>query len=154
MAKLAPLAKIILLLAIAAAAGMASYFTGRQTCTEVYRHDISLKINGKILNAQTAVTPAQQERGLSGRQCLSAGNAMLFAFPDAGYYYFWMKDMNFPIDIVWLSPAKQVVWINPDTAPSTYPGSFVSPSPAKYVLELKAGQATALGLGTGSYVSF
>jgi len=79
---------------------------------------------------------------------------MLFIFDQPGYYPFWMKDMRFPIDIAWLNVNKQVVEVQANLAPSSYPQTFTNPSPALYVLEIKAGQAAKLNLVTGTSVKF
>ena len=46
--------------------------------------------------------PEERSQGLSGRPNLAAGTGMLFVFEQAGSYAFWMKDMRFPLDMVWI----------------------------------------------------
>ena len=53
----------------------------------------------------------------------------------------WMKDMQFPIDILWLDAEYKIVFIKHVSTPETYPESFYSDVPARYVLELPAGFA-------------
>ena len=64
---------------------------------------------------------------------------MLFIFNVDKEYAFWMKDMHFSIDMVWLSSAKNIVYMAQDISPATFPEDFVPTSPARYVLELPAG---------------
>lgn len=101
------------------------------------------------LQVSVADTDASREQGLSGRAGLAEDEGMLFIFPIDGQYAFWMKDMRFSIDMVWLSSDGSVVYIVKNAAPETYPNDFVSPSPARYVLELPAGWASMHSLKIG-----
>lgn len=103
---------------------------------------------------EVADTFALQERGLSYRQNLAPQTGMLFVFDTPGMYYFWMKDMNFPIDIIWLDQNKKVVHIEHSLSPSTYPDSFGPETPTQYVIEIPAGEATRIGLVLGNIVNF
>jgi uncharacterized membrane protein (UPF0127 family) len=68
--------------------------------------------------------------------------AKVFIFDTAEKWSFWMKDMNYPIDIFWLDENGVVVHIEESVSPDTYPTqSFVPPVPALYVIETKAGFA-------------
>jgi uncharacterized membrane protein (UPF0127 family) len=123
-------------------------------CNVHYRHDKKLLVNGHQLYAEIASSDQQKATGLSGRACIPEGQAMLFMFDRPGYYPFWMKGMKFPIDIVWLSPAKTVVTVYQNVTPETYPKSFTNSQPAEYVVEVGVGQAQKLGILTGTAVSF
>ena len=70
-----------------------------------YEHAI-VAIGGTIVTAEIVDTKEKLELGLSGREGLSFNKGMLFVFPKTGYHSFWMKDMSFPIDIIWLSKEK------------------------------------------------
>jgi uncharacterized membrane protein (UPF0127 family) len=85
-----------------------------------------------------------------------ANQAMLFAFKQPGQYAFWMKDMKFPIDMVWIGADSKVVGYYNNISPSTYPDKFENETsrPAKYVLEIKALRAKELGIKLGTPVSF
>ena len=91
------------------------------------------------MRVDIANTPEMREHGLSGRAGLADGEGMLFVFPEDGPHAFWMKDMRFPIDIVWLSHEWEVVDITSHVSPDTYPTAFSPQTPARYVLELPAG---------------
>lgn len=133
---------------------LAVVVTRPPACTANYRLDKQLIVNGHYLNAELASNYAEQTQGLSGRACLGSSQAMLFQFNQPGYYPFWMKNMRFAIDIVWLDQAKQVVDIAPSVSPRTYPHTFSNSQPAQYVVEMAAGQAQKLGIGTGSNINF
>jgi uncharacterized membrane protein (UPF0127 family) len=51
---------------------------------------------------ELATTVIQQAKGLSGRTGLGENDGMLFLFNRPAIQSFWMKDMNFPIDIIWI----------------------------------------------------
>jgi len=143
---------VALLWAVAAAVIIKQ--NSKAVCTETYRQDIKISVNSQTIDAQVAQTPAEQSKGLSGRSCIGKDQGMLFTFGTPGHYPFWMKDMRFNIDIVWISPDHQVVHIEPNAAPSTYPDSFVNEAPAQDVLELASGRAASLGLQTGTQLSY
>ncbi|HXY18184.1 MAG TPA: DUF192 domain-containing protein, partial [Candidatus Nitrosopolaris sp.] len=69
---------------------------------------------------------------------------------------FWMKDMKFPIDMIWISSSHKAVVVEEDVKPSTYPDRFVNPvnHPAQYVLELQAHASTRLGINPGTPIKF
>jgi uncharacterized membrane protein (UPF0127 family) len=119
-----------------------------------YRDDKRVLINGQSINAEVATTTKARETGLSGRPCILPNQGMLFEFSTAGRYQFWMKDMKFPIDIVWISPAHKVAAIEIDFKPSTYPEVRANALPAQYVLELKANRSQELHMAIGTSVSF
>src|SRR3989338_1806519 len=79
------------------------------------------------------------QQSLSGRSGLAEGEGMLFVFPQDGKYGFWMKDMRFSIDILWLNASGMVVYMAQNVSPDSFPKSFESDVPARYVLELPAG---------------
>jgi uncharacterized membrane protein (UPF0127 family) len=94
-----------------------------------------------------------REKGLSGRAELGRDEGMLFVFEKSGYYGFWMKDMNFSIDIVWISEDKEVVDISEDLAPETYPDISYPREEVKYVLELPAGYIESHNVSLGDKFS-
>jgi len=120
------------------------------SCDEHYRRDGQLRVGQKIINVQIASTLAQQEQGLSGRRCLGANQGMLFVFDKPGFYPFWMKDMKFNIDIAWIGANGQVVDIQRDLKPTSYPYSYTNQVAAKKVLEVPAGSLDALDIHTGT----
>jgi|SRR5581483_1453557 len=124
------------------------------TCQVNYRQDKNLIVNGSAIQTEVVSSPADLAKGLGGRACIGADEGMLFVFLRPGYYPFWMKDMKFPIDMVWINTNHQAVHIAPDVTPSTYPQSFVNTQLAQYVLELKAGAANKLGITYGSTINF
>ncbi len=93
-----------------------------------------------------------QERGLSGRSKMNDGLGMIFMYTNEEQRCFWMKDMNFAIDIIWASPDKRVTHVEYGLDPNTYPKQYCAT--AQYVIELNAGQAKRNGFKTGSQLNF
>lgn len=98
-----------------------------------------VNVNGKNLLASVASTNAQRERGLSNTHFINENNGMFFVFEEADSHGIWMKDMQFNIDIVWVDADNQIVDIEENVSPSTYPKVFSPDVPSKYVLEVMAG---------------
>jgi uncharacterized protein len=125
-----------------------------KTCSDIYRKDISIKTAVTSIEAQSANNEQEREQGLGGKSCIGPNQGMLFVFDKPAGYSFWMKDMKFSIDIVWISADKHVVYEKTNVSPETYPESFSSPAAAKYVLEVGAGQADKLGLEAGKQLYY
>jgi len=148
---LALLAVFMMLVVVGA---LVSSATTTPPCAESYRNDKTVKLRDATLHAQLADTTAARTQGLSGKACLSADQAMLFAFDRPGDYCFWMKNMNFPIDMVWLNEDREVTHMVSDALPSSYPHDFCPPTASTYVLELRAGSVKRLELAEGDSVRF
>ncbi len=97
-----------------------------------------------------AATSSAQSRGLGGREKLPHNEGMLFVFDKPAAQCFWMKDMQFPIDIIWLDSAKTVTYIAPQVSPESYPQEYCGDGTTKYVIELNAGEAKRADIKTGS----
>jgi len=114
----------------------------------------SIRLAGVILKTELAITDASRALGLSGRAELREDESLLFVFDFPGRYSFWMKDMNFPIDIIWIDENLRVVYIKKNARPESYPESFTPDQDAKYVLEVVAGFSDKYGLKEGDRVEF
>lgn len=113
-----------------------------------------VEIAGKIIKVELATTKEAQEKGLSGRENIKNGEGMLFVFKKSQKNYFWMKDMNFSIDIVWINKENKVVFIKQNAIPSSYPEIFGPDVDNKYVLELESGFSRENNLKIGEIVKF
>ena len=108
---------------------------------------------------ELALTPQEQAQGLSGRAELAPGAGMLFVYDTEGRRSFWMPDMNFPLDMVWINGDCQVVDITRD-APPQAPGQSLNELPhysvdnAQYILEINAGESATYGITPGAPVKF
>jgi uncharacterized protein len=109
-------------------------------------------IGGVRVEASVATTVVDRIQGLSRTTQLPSNVVKLFVFDLDGPQSIWMKDMQYPIDIIWLDSEGRVVHIAPSVDPSTYPSSFFSPVPARYVVEAGAGFAATNGVVLGTQV--
>ncbi len=108
-----------------------------------------LHLNNKEIPLVVVDTPETRERGLSGRENLSEYSAMFFVFDRPDRYAFWMKDMNFPIDIIWLDEKFKIIHIESAIFPQTYPKTFEPTEKNLYVLETNAHFAEKNNLKVG-----
>lgn len=130
----------------------------RQLSSTYVYSDGTMKVGSKIIDIQVADTPALQEQGLSGRESIGEGQGMLFIFAESGYYSFWMKDMKFPIDIIWLRDTEIVdITYEAEPQPGIATSHLKHYTPKRHsnrVLELKAGWANRHGLKIGDKVEY
>ena len=98
-----------------------------------------VKIGDASFNVTVADTPNKRTKGLSGRKELSPDKGLIFVFEKSGIYPFWMKDMNFPIDIIWIDEGLRVVYVKENATPKSYPKTFTPNTPSLYVLEVNTG---------------
>lgn len=97
------------------------------------------RLGGEALVLEVADTEALRTKGLSGHGALHESGGMLFIFPEDSRYGFWMKDMQFPIDIVWLDGDYHIVDVKKSATPASYPEIFTPVLPARYVVEIQNG---------------
>lgn len=113
-----------------------------------------VNIAGQNIEVELALNSEIQVQGLSGRKSLAKNSGMLFVFSKSDKYAFWMKDMNFAIDIIWFNEKMEVVYIKENALPSSYPETYESENPAKYILEVNSGFAEKNNLKIGDKVKF
>lgn len=103
--------------------------------------------DGTSITVEIARSPSQKTRGLAGRPSLGATEGMLFAYRLPQIVTMWMKDMRFPIDIVWLRD-ERIVYLVADALPNDSPTRtrYSSSVLADRVLELPAGSINSHSL--------
>lgn len=116
----------------------------------------SIKIGINELSVETVSTPDEIQLGLSGRKEIGS-DGMLFVINPPRQISFWMKDMFFPIDIIWISDSKisgieKNVPMPPADITDDKLHLYNSPSPVDYVLELPAGSASKLKIDLSSQI--
>lgn len=110
-----------------------------------------IAIAGHEFRVELADTDREREMGLSGRENIAESEGMLFVFPESVIVPFWMKDMKFPIDIIWIADGRVVgvvEWAIPDGGKKL----FYPPRPIGYALEVQAGAVAKLGIVPGAEV--
>ncbi len=119
----------------------------------------TVTIGGASFTVDLADTPEKRFQGLSGREILEEGAGMLFVFQEERQHTFWMKDMRFPLDMIWITAECTIADIIadvPNPPPDQKNGALpiYSPSaPGTLVLELNAGVAAASRLQTGDQMT-
>lgn len=98
------------------------------------------KKSGKESKYQVWIANTNDRRilGLSNTECLPKGTGLLFEFEKPEIQFFWMKDMKYPIDIIWLDDQKKEVGRAKNVLPESYPNTVNSDVPVKYVLEINS----------------
>lgn len=105
--------------------------------------------NGDEILVNVARTKKQQTRGLSGRDSLPENEGLLFVHEKVDYQSYWMKEMLFPIDIIWIKN-NQIVGFVENAQPQEPPLTiYTSPVPVDKVLEVNAGfvEENAINVG-------
>ncbi len=117
-----------------------------------------LTVDGATFNVEIASTTLEQSRGLSFRTSLGEHDGMIFLFGSGGTQSFWMKDMNFALDMIWIS-GNTVAGFSQDV-PAPAPGTrlwqlpiYRSPANVDKVLEVNAGTVAKYGIKAGDTVT-
>jgi uncharacterized protein len=118
---------------------------------------VNVTVNGLVLVADISVTNEQRTKGLSVKDGLAENEAMLFVFDNEAEHTFWMKDMKFPIDIIWIDSDKTIVHIEHNLQPCGYGLLCPTYKPGQdslYVLETVSGFAEKHNVVQGTRVQF
>lgn len=109
--------------------------------------------NGQEIKLRVADEPEERALGLSYFKSLPQDQGMLFLFDKSDIYPFWMKDMNFPIDIIWLKSLGaheyEIVYTAHNVSPESYPQSINPDVISDTVIEVNKGLATVYNLTPG-----
>ncbi len=109
-------------------------------------------IGNTSLLVDVADTQDKRVKGLSGVAQLPVRSGMLFVFDTPDLYGFWMKDMNFAIDIIWFNKYGEIIYFVQEVGPDSYPETFLPPQDSLYVLEVSAGFVKKEGLKIGDKI--
>ena len=112
-----------------------------------------VELAGKRYTVELARNDAERERGLMFRQRMDAGRGMLFVHEREEPLAYWMKNTLIPLDILFFDNQRRLVAQQRDVPPCTLGDAcppYPSDAPARYVLELNAGQAAKLRLQNGT----
>ncbi len=100
----------------------------------------TIVIKDKIILVDVADTPYKLGKGLSGRQSLAENQGMIFIFPKNSLYKFWMNEMKFPLDIIWIKDNKIVEMVKNMSIPvDDNISSYEPQNEANMVLEVGSG---------------
>ena len=124
----------------------------RVTGGGVSENNKTVQIGDTIINVELATTEAQQTQGLSGRTYLASNTGLLFVFDHPSNWGIWMKDMNFPIDVLWITDDFKISDIVENMAPTSYPKTYMPHEQVRYVLEVPAGTVKSGAIMVGQTV--
>ncbi len=130
-----------------------------QNDSETTELESTVIINDVEIPVEISDNDKKRAKGLSGKESLEEGTGMLFVFEEKIQPVFWMKDMNFPIDIIWIED-DTIVKINKDV-PAPAEGTrdddlarYGAGQLVNYVLEVNAGFSDEIGIEVGDKVEF
>jgi uncharacterized protein len=109
-----------------------------------------------VVIVEVASDETTREQGLMYRDHMAEDRGMIFLFPQAGEYPFWMKNTLIPLDMIWIDADHRIVHIAHDVPPCkadpcpNYPPN----AKASSVLELAAGVAAKHHLADGNVLRF
>ncbi|HEX7586110.1 MAG TPA: DUF192 domain-containing protein [Patescibacteria group bacterium] len=111
-----------------------------------------IRIGGGIVEVEVVSTGEKRVLGLSGRDSMCGNCGMLFVFGSGDQRRFWMKDMEFDLDMLWIMDGK-VVYIARNVSHENGTDVIVTAeNVADKVLELNAGASDRLGIRVGDTV--
>ena len=115
----------------------------------------TLQAGSRTYKLEAVTAPEAKVKGLGGRSSMPTDAGMLFPFDQAAINRcFWMKDMRFSVDIIWLDADRRVRHIEHSVSPNTYPKEYCPPYLSQYVIELNAGEAKRAGIAEGVVLTF
>ncbi len=105
------------------------------------------------LDIEIAETEYETQTGLMYRSGMADNQGMLFVFEDVRMHSFYMKNTEFPLDILFIDDQNKIVSLKEDAQPLDESG-ISSVYPVRYVLEVNAGITQKLGVTVGDSISF
>ncbi|NCT69618.1 MAG: DUF192 domain-containing protein [Xanthomonadaceae bacterium] len=116
-----------------------------------------VEVGGERFKVEIADDDAERARGLMFRDELAKGAGMLFIHEDEQPQAYWMKNTRIPLDILYFDNDRKLVTQQRNVPPCSGGNrcpSYPSDQPARYVLELNAGEAERLKLQDGAEMTF
>src|SRR3989344_8381202 len=136
-------------------AGFLAYYLwgfGRPSAAKYGR----VEIGKNVFRAEIADDANSRMRGLSDREPFEEDEGMLFIFDEPSIQSFWMKDMKFSIDIIWIEGGRVIAIeknIEPEPGKSVFSlKTYSPPQPVGRALEVLAGTSDKLGIRAGDEV--
>ncbi len=114
-----------------------------------FPRSVEIVLSGNHFSVEIAKSRKELIHGLSGKGSIGDKEGLLMIFEIEDRHGIWMKEMSFPIDIIWLDGDLKVVDIANNIYPETFPTIFYPRVPAFYVLEINAGLAGEYGISIG-----
>ncbi|OGY21101.1 MAG: hypothetical protein A3A65_03345 [Candidatus Chisholmbacteria bacterium RIFCSPLOWO2_01_FULL_49_14] len=123
------------------------------------KRDLSvLRVGEQSLGVEIADSAEEWSQGLSGREQLSGDEGMLFVFDDQVRRSFWMRQMRFSLDMMFIRDGRINEIVRNVPAPSgSQDGTEIrvqSQESADWVLEVNSGWAQEHGVEVGDEVTY
>lgn len=132
---IATIVLILLAIAVYVSARTFQSSTGEQPMADV----LIQFPNGYSIHVALADTPTERMLGLGNWDSIGSDEGILFIHPIRGFHTYWMKDVEFPIDVIWLD-TNTIVGLTDNLQPEEPPVTlYTPPVPANRVLEVQAG---------------
>lgn len=156
-------------LAFLFAAGL--FLAGFSSCKEtpktpIKKAEVAFKKEGELqiykaktdslltkLDIEIAETDYETQTGLMYRHSMAKNRGMLFIFPDETMHYFYMKNTEFPLDIIYVDQNLKIASFAKNATPYDET-SLPSEKPVKYVLEINGGLSDQWNLQVGDSISY
>lgn len=119
--------------------------------------DSWVEVAGTRYTVEVADDAEERRMGLMFRDSMPEDGGMIFIHPSTQRMAYWMKNTRIPLDILYFDERRRLVSQQRDVPPCALGDgcpSYPSTGPARYVLELNAGQAARLGLKDGAAITF
>jgi hypothetical protein len=121
----------------------------------LFRKSPTITINNQVFKVATATTSKDQQIGLSETKSLPQDQGMIFLFKSPGFYSFWMKNMKFPIDIIYIDNNTIITIVNSAPIPKNPSDNLTIYTPSKLsdkVLEINAGLSKKYNFKNGDKI--
>lgn len=113
------------------------------------------RLGSGVFHLRVANDEPARVRGLSGVEKLGKTEGLLMVFDTNDKHGIWMKDMQLPLDIIWLDISKVIIHVVSNAQPENPAKTVYNPKkPARYVIELPAGVTRQYGIKVGQTATF
>lgn len=113
----------------------------------------TIYIGSSAISVTVADSEEERIKGLSGVVSLREREGKLFVFDTDGRFGIWMKEMDMPLDIIWIDKNLKIVHIVENVSPESFPEVFAPESDARFVLEMNAHFASSLRAKVGDVLT-
>lgn len=118
---------------------------------------VPLTVGDQVVQVEIRDDEVERELGFSGRKSIGDNEGMLFVFGELVQPTFWMKDMQFSLDVLWIREGK-VVQIEENvphpTEAEAVIATMIPQNPVDMVLEVPSGWVSRTGVKVGDEVDF
>ena len=113
---------------------------------------VEARFADQAFQLELVADPESRRQGLMERTELAAGTGMLFDFPEGTQPAIWMRNMQMPLDLLFVNEQARLVHVFSEVPPcADLPCDvYQADQPLRFVIEIPAGTATQLGLQPGA----